>query len=221
MNTVTRAIVSGFAWLLSGYAAPAHCTEPVAPDAGEILAALSFPVDVEVAFTQSQMNPLLRRVNRQQGVMSKTADRGLVMTVNTPRPEERRLHDGFATLTRIKGHDRLSERENVTRRKKLDPASPADLALLSLHALMYGDIAILQRHFEFSAAHIAADGWELELVPRADQMQRKLSRLRLAGVGSHLTQFRSERDGAGGRLSHWLEVHIEGPERATKAQAPS
>lgn len=211
----------GFALVLICLSLPSRIAADEMPSAEQILAGLSFPPGVEVRFTQSQLNPLLRRVSRQEGVMRKSVDRGLVMTVTAPRPEERTLHDGFVTLTRANAERRNPGRRSITRRKRLDPSSPADLALLALQALLYGNTVTLHQHFELTTTVADSEGWRILLVPRAEDVRARLSRLRLSGMGQHLMQFRSERDDAAGKISHWLEVRIDPTEAPPNDHASS
>jgi len=181
-------------------------------DAQQILAQLHFPMSVEVPFTQSQVNPLLRSVSRQRGVMFKSPHQGLMMRVTSPRREERTLHDGFITLHRDNSVHRTPGKRTITRRMKLNPQQPSHLALLALEALLYGDLALLSEHFHFAAT--AADtGWQLVLTPHAQDLRQKLTRLEFTGTDTRLTRFRSERDNAAGDTTHWMEVSIDSPQR--------
>jgi len=206
-------IIAGLA-MAAGDDAALNSASATTQDAKQILARLQFPTNVEVPFTQSQLNPLLRSVSRQQGVMFKSPNQGLVMRVTSPRPEERTLHDGFITLQRDRIDRRTSGKRTITRRMKLNPQQPSHLALLALQALLYGDLALLSAHFQVAAT--AADtGWQILLTPHAAELRRKLTRLEFTGVDTQLARFRSERDNAEGDTTHWLEVSIDSPPQRT------
>jgi hypothetical protein len=187
-----------------------YAAAPASEQAQQILAHLHFPAGEHVPYTQSQVNPLLRSVARQQGVMFKSPDQGLVMRITAPRPEERTLHDGLMTLRRETSTRHGPGKRTVTRRMKLDPNKPGHLPLLALQALLYGDVALLAEHFQLAASAHGA-GWQVSLVPQNERVREKLARLLIVGTDSQLSGFRSERDNAAGDTTHWLEVVIDTP----------
>ena len=64
------------------------------------LAALDFPMEARVAFTERRTSRLLRRPLVSQGVAWIEADGGVVMRVHTPRLEERRIEGDRLVLRR-------------------------------------------------------------------------------------------------------------------------
>lgn len=187
-------------------------TEEQAVITREILAGLSFPADAEVDFTQRQLNPLLKRVNTQRGVLLKTARNELVMRVTEPRFEERILHDGTLTLRRKSR--RHNAQDLVARRMQIDATRPSHLVLLALEALLNHRLDLIDAHFKLqaSAADASAEAaWQLTLTPNTARMQQQISALFFYGRQQQLTGFRSERRNAQGRLTHWLEVTIQPP----------
>ncbi len=174
----------------------------------ELVGSLSFPDEVEVAFEQSQLNPLFKRVSTQSGVMLKSATQGLVMQVTHPRAERRVLHDGAVSLTRQVRNRHTPGERSVTRRMQLDPSRASHLVLLALEALLESDQDVLFAHFEVSALR-NSDRWEVQLVPLSPALKQQISRLRFHGEDRQLTRFRSERDDGKGGYSHYLEVRLQ------------
>jgi len=205
-------LAAATAWLL--FTITAYAAAPASEQAHQILTHLHFPTGEQVPFTQSQVNPLLRSVARQQGVMFKSPDQGLVMRVTAPRPEERSLHDGFMTLRREKSARHGPGKRTATRHMKLDPNKPGHLPLLALQALLHGDVALLGEHFQLAASANGAS-WQVSLVPQNERVRKKLARLLIVGTDSQLSSFRSERDNAAGDTTHWLEVVINPPQART------
>lgn len=179
----------------------------VTPDAAKALANLHFPHDREVPFRQRQLNPLLKRTSEQQGVLSISNERGLVMRVTAPRAEERTIADGVITLTRARMNPRAPGPKVLTRRMQLNPAQPGHLVLLAMEALLLGDVELLQQHFELQTI-TTEQGWGIGLIPSDSAVRGQLSRLLLFGSAERLTRFRSERDDANAQVSAWLEIEI-------------
>ncbi len=182
--------------------------EPPAGEAFEplsILQHLHFPSDTEVPFTQQQLNPLLKSVRTQAGVMSKSS-RGLVMRITSPRYEERILLNGTVVRKRRPAGDPGAAARS--RHMILDEKRPSHLVLLALQALLDSNVTRLQQYF-----HISGSGdpghWQIELTPIAPPVRAQLTRLQLFGGQHQLTRFRSERVDAKGNLSHWLDVRIQ------------
>ncbi len=196
-------------------------TEALTRDATlALIGALEFPADVEVAFEQSQRNPLFSRVKKQQGIMFKTAEQGLVMRITDPRAEERMLSAGAVSLTRRERNRHGPGTRDVTRRTQLDPARPSHLVLLTLEAVLNGDASSLTTHFSVSGER-RQNGWEMQLEPIADTVREQLSRIWFRGAGHQLQQFRSERDDGEGGFSHFVELTMHPPaDNVTRADAP-
>jgi outer membrane lipoprotein carrier protein LolA len=174
-----------------------------------ILAALHFPADIEVSFTQQQLNPLIKTVSEQQGVMIRTTDAGLIMRVSQPRFEERTLHNTTVTLKRKKRRQTTGS-AFFTRHIELDPNRPSHLVLLALQSLVNGQREILHQHFDMQA-NITGDQWQITLRPKATEIQKQLTQLQFYGRDNQLTRFRSERINTDHELSHWLDIRIEPP----------
>ena len=177
----------------------------------QVLEQLVFPSDVAVNFTQRQLNPLIKNISEQRGVMTKSSTAGLVMQVTHPRFEERTLHNGIVTLTRKKARSHNSRPGNLVRRLQLNPDRPSHLVLLALRALLYGHFGELQTHFNLTLVEPSTDTWQIVLQPVDRAVRNQLSELHLFGQANRLTRFRSQRTDAAGHTSHWLEVHIGPP----------
>ncbi len=171
-------------------------------DVDTLLSNLQFPMEVDVNFQQTQLSPLLKRVNQQRGRLRRLNDNSLVMWIDHPRREERRLANGLVTVRRQHaGKERF-------RQMQLDPQRPSHLVLLALEAVTQGNRRMLDRHFDMSV-QARADSWQITFVPRAQQIRQQLTHLLVSGQGERLTHLRSERIRADGTLSHWLQVSID------------
>ena len=173
-----------------------------------LISTLRFPSGVEVGFEQRQLNPLFSRVSTQRGVMLK--GEGLVMRVTEPRVELRKLHEGNVSLTRQVRNRNIPGYRNVTRQMQLDPERASHLALLALEAVLDGRLSILQEHFSLAGTR-EGEAWQLRLLPRSDEVRRRMSRLWFRGEAEQLLRFRSELDDDTGGFSHFLEVSMQPP----------
>lgn len=172
-----------------------------------LIGSLAFPEGVEIAFEQTQLNPLFKRVSRQQGVMLKSDDLGLVMRVTHPRQEQRVLQQGKVTLTRQLHNRHTTGYRPVTRRMQLDPNRASHLVLFALEAFLQGDQSLLFEHFTVLAERNGT-GWRIQLQPLNNELRKQISRLWFSGQAAQLQQFRSERDNGEGGYSHFLEVRL-------------
>ena len=197
----------GAAWAPS-HGSPDPGSAANEPTPQHLIRSLSFPLETEVVFEQSQLNPLFKRVTHQQGVMLKSAEQGLIMRVTAPRPEERRIHKGAVSLTREVRNRHTSGYRLVTQRAQLDPHKPSHLVLRALEALLNGQHEVLQQYFELTA-QTQDESWQIRLEPTDPAVQTQLSRLWFSGSGEQLLNFRSERDDGKGGFSHFLEVRIQ------------
>jgi hypothetical protein len=172
-----------------------------------LIDSLHVPADEEVPFSQRQLNPLFRKVASQSGVLTKSAEGGLVMQVLEPRAERRTLQDGWVSVTRKSRNPSKNRARNVERRTQLDPERPSHLVLLALEALVRGDHELLYAHFALSA-EVEGDVWRLLLIPLHPTVKKQLTRVLAHGQGNVLTLLRSERDSEQGGISHFLEVEV-------------
>lgn len=182
-----------------------------------LLASLTFPANQPMAFVQRQRNPLLRNISEQQGILSKD-DAGLHMQVITPREERRTIHQGKVSLSRQRMDRRTHTLRTVTRASQLQIDNPTHLVLLVLEALLTGDDAFVQSHFNI-ALITAGRTWQLELKPKQPELREQLSRIQLSGYDSHLRTFRSEH-GDIAEANRWMEVVIDNPACCSSRNSP-
>jgi len=191
----------------SGFAEHPATAELSDEETMTLISGLSFPSGVEVAFEQSQLNPLFKSISKQQGVMLKSSEQGLVMRITHPRPEQRVLHEGAVSLTRQVRNKHTGGYRPVTRRMQLDPNRASHLVLIALEAFLQGDQTLLFKHFTVKAAH-NPPAWRVQLEPLNNELNQQISRLWFQGEADQLQQFRSERDNGAGGYSHFLEVRL-------------
>lgn len=184
-------------------------SDPALPgcDAQARLAQIELPSDVEVGFVQTHKNPMLRAAVQQRGVLVRESGGDLLMRIETPRWEERRLSATAVALTRKENNRRGGGTHTATRSMRLDPGQPQHLALLAMYAAVDGDVQMLREHFLLSCAEIPA-GWQITLQARATAPAASMPRLLLHGVGQHLSGYRSETFDATGVLQQFLYVDI-------------
>lgn len=208
-------------WSLAG-PTQADSATPNPPPNGtpqQILAALKFATEQEVPFRQRQLNPLLKRVSEQQGLLSISDEQGFVMRIVTPRAEERRLANGVITLQRTRARPRNPHNKVMTRQISLDPTHPNHLVLLAMESLLLGDIQRLQQHFAMQPLPTSS-GWAITLTPNDVDVRRQLSRVLLFGEADRLTRFRSERDGSDNKVRAWIEIEIAPGQDANATAEP-
>lgn len=191
------------------------------------IAALEFPVERRVAFVALQMNRLLREPAEQRGTVWIGADGALVMRIEEPVVEERRLHQGQLSLRRLpKGSSdmTLSDMNAALARAKrrtmkLDVNRSAHVAVAALADVLQGDVASLRRRFSIVA--VPADGkhtddWAAELVPTDPLLRKTLGRVLLHGRGVQLTAL----DIGHGR-KRWRKIRFLDVGTTTPAAAPT
>ncbi len=158
--------------LLLALCATGRCTESA-------LDSLHFPVGEEVRYSETTTNAMLARPVVQQGMLRIDTDGSLIMEVQEPFRELRRLTANRLYLER--------ERNGKARQRqaRLREDKPAHLALIATVALLTGNLERLRQHFAISEA-VADDGWRVTLTPRAEPVRGKLTRIELAGDGPKL-----------------------------------
>ena len=157
------------------------------------IAALEFPVERQVSFVALQMNRLLRQPAEQRGVVWIAADGALIMRVEEPVIEERRLHQGELSLRRLPRRNVADVNAALARARrrtmKLDPGRSAHVPIAALADVLRGDVAALRRRFslvDVSTDGKHADDWVIELVPTDAKLRKALGRVLLRGRGVHL-----------------------------------
>ena len=173
---------------------------------------LEFPVGVEIAFTQTQLNPMLSKPVTQSGTLSIAADGAMTMVVTHPRWERRRLFNGYLELQRTTTSRRRHSPYQSTRRMKLNSQRPSHVALIAMTDLLRGDAHGLHERFTIEAVAPAieedggqqptVDEWRIALTPLEARVRNELQRLIIAGQQEHLCKFRVEQNDA------WLDISI-------------
>ena len=157
------------------------------------IADLATPVERRVPFVELRMNRLLRKPAEQRGTVWVGADGALVMRIEEPFVEERRLHEGQLSLRRLPPGDVTNVETALAqarlRTMKLDLGQSAHAAVAALADVLRGDVASLERRFTMSAAPANGDkedDWAIELVPTDAKLRRALGHVLLRGRGTHL-----------------------------------
>ena len=190
-------------------------------DGQQRIAALEFPVEQRVPFVELQMNRLLREPVEQRGTVWIEANGALVMRIEEPLVEERRLHQGQLSLRRLTrrnmsaGLDAALEQAR-TRTTKLDVRRSAHLAVAALADVLRGDVESLHQRFDIDTLPASGndeDDWTVELVPMNAGLRKTLGLVRLHGKGIHLVGFDVEQDrngpnGAGSPSKKWRRVRF-------------
>ena len=166
------------------------------------MAALEFPVDSRVPFVELQMNRLLREPAEQRGTVWIEADGALVMRIEEPHVEERRLHQGQLSLRRLARRNMSTDldaalEEAHARTTKLDVRRPAHLAVATLADVLRGDVESLGQRFDIGTVPASGndeDDWTVELVPMNAGLRKTLGLVRLHGKGIRLVGFDVEQD---------------------------
>ena len=158
---------------------------------------IRFAVDQRIAFTERRHSPLLRRPIVQHGLVWTDSMGDVVMQIQTPRLEERRIEKDRLVLRRSNRRDSGSPDEALKsatpRYRKLDPSRPMHLALWAAAQVIAGDTAALQSHFavvprpdESLGAEAPSSGWGVELIPRDGKARSVLPAIRLYGRATQL-----------------------------------
>lgn len=170
-------------------------TRPCVADDGALrrIANLEIPVERRVPFVELRMNRLLREPAEQRGMVWVGADGALVMRIEEPLVEERRLHQGQLSLRRLPPGDVTNVETALAqarlRTMKLDLGRSAHMAVAALADVLRGDVASLERRFSISAVPTSGDkedDWAIELVPTDAKSRRALGQVLLRGRGTHL-----------------------------------
>ncbi len=178
------------------------------------VAALEFPVAERVQFVELQMNRLLRKPAEQRGTVWIEADGALVMRIEEPLVEERRLHRGQLSLRRLARGNVSTDldaalEEAPPRTTTLDVRRSTHLALAALADLLRGDVESLSERFDIGAVLSGGndqDDWTIELVPTNARLRRALGRVHLHAKGIHLVGFDVEHNSKKWRRMRFLET---------------
>ncbi len=176
-----------------------------------VLRGLQFPVQQPVGFSEQQFNPMLKQPIVSHGQVWLEPDGTMVMQVQSPTVEQRRLLGDRLSLSRPERTDENGRRNaGIDRHLKLNPKRPTHMVLLAASALLGGEHGWLQQQFEFSlndaAAKNAAEAWELLLVPIDVSLREQLPWIRLVGNAGQLRSLCADRGRKG-----WQQLEFHSP----------
>ena len=159
------------------------------PDPVALIEALDVP-EGQVEFREEKHDPLLSSKLVSRGYLSRDGDGALTKQTVFPRQE-----------TIIIGLEQIElQRDGDTR--VFDPRRRPAMASLftSLRALIGGDAATLQQHFN-SAAETTANGWTINLVPKDENLLDRLEKLEVHGTDRQIRVIHTHmQDGSWQRL---------------------
>lgn len=141
-------------------------------DVDALLARLARPAPDTVAFVEVRYSALLAEPLVASGELEHRADGALV----------RRVLDPYRETTLLQGEQvRVSREGGRTRSFALDRAPELRGMLAGFGAILLGDRAVLDRHF---ALVVRGDpqAWRIEMVPRDERLQRRLSGIVVDGT---------------------------------------
>lgn len=196
MAEVSRAVVVAVAVSLSSV----HADEEALRRIGEI----EFPANQRIGFTERQFSKLLRDPLVQRGVVWIDMAGHVVMRIQHPRLEERRIENDRLVLRRPARRNHTSEDEAINsarpRYRTLDRSRPMHLALWAAAQVIAGDTGALATHFDLvpgpsvplGTEAVAAE-WHVELIPRHGRARKTLPAMRLYGRDNRLEHVRIDR----------------------------
>jgi hypothetical protein len=152
---------------------PAAAAATGSADARSLLASLAREPPQSIAFAEIHSSPLLERELVVTGTLEYTGTGKLSRIVTAPHQER----------TDIDGDEVRIQREGrPERRFSLRRAPELGRLLTAFSTMLGGDQAALEREFELEYA-VAADGWQLELLPRGGGEHDRIGSLRVRGSG--------------------------------------
>lgn len=149
---------------------PAHAAKP---EVDALVASLARPPAGEVAFVEVRYSHLVKRPLRSSGALLRS---GATLEKRVTKPRRERVA--------IDATHAIVERNAKPRRIALSRAPELGALRSSFTALMEGDAAGLDRHFE-TRLERAGPGWTLTLVPRDEKLRRRAT-IEIRGAGDVL-----------------------------------
>ena len=168
ISGLANALIGSWLYLAAAGVAPT--------DLDSLLAALAREPPQSIAFVEVHTSPLLEDDLVVAGSLEYAGSGKLSRVVTKPYRERTDIEDGEV---RIQRDGRPERRFPLHRNREL-----GDL-LSAFSALLAGDRASLERSFEAVLA-LQPAGWQLDLTPRNDGPQDRISRIRVRGVGDVL-----------------------------------
>jgi len=178
--------------------------------AWQTLSQLEFPKDTPVAFSEARKTRLQRQAKIQTGKLWLAEGDVLVMSIQEPRSELRKI-----TATELS-----LERGGKTRSIPLDPARGAHQLPLIMVDILNGNTKRLQSNFRVVPANDTATSnstepkqaqtarWSWRLVPCASELEKQLTALTLSGEGHRLLAMRTERKSSYQEINILTDTHI-------------
>lgn len=145
-------------------------------DAGWILRQLAQPAPSQTGFVELRGSALLKEPLRVEGQYRRPDTGTLVREVRAPYAETTTIADGQVSIVRPGKPPRVFALARVP--------ELADLQA-SFGALLAGDLAALERSYRLQPSGTARH-WQLQLVPRAEALARRVRSVTLHGQGRDL-----------------------------------
>ena len=140
-------------------------------DTDTLLPRLARPAPDTTTFVEVRYSALLSEPLVASGSLEHRQDGALVRRVTAP----------YRETTTLIGENVLVEREgSKPRRFSLDRAPELRGMLNSFGAMLKGDRATLEQHFEIASSE-SGNAWHIDLVPRGDRLRARLARVRVVG----------------------------------------
>jgi len=162
--------------LLCSAVLPCAAAPEAAVDAGWILDKLARPAPMRTAFVELRGSPLLKAPLRVEGEYQRPDDATLVREVRKPYAETTTLRNGQATLARTGKAPRTFPVSRIPELAGLQA---------SFGALLSGDRATLQRHYQLTAQG-TKQRWTLLLTPTDAAVRASVRDVTLHGRGAEL-----------------------------------
>jgi hypothetical protein len=141
------------------------------PGTGALLDRLARPAPETTPFVEVRYSALLTEPLVVAGELEHRDDGALVRRVLEPYRETTTLLGENVTVERDGGRPR---------RFSLDRAPELRGILNSFGAILKGDRATLEQHFEIASSE-SENAWRIDLVPRGDKLRARLARVRVDG----------------------------------------
>jgi hypothetical protein len=136
-----------------------------------LLERLARPAPETTPFVEVRYSALLTEPLVVAGELEHRGDGALV----------RRVQEPYRETTTLLGENVTVERDgNRPRRFSLDRAPELRGLLNSFGAMLQGDRATLEQHFEIASSE-SQDTWRIDLVPRGDKLRARLAHVRVDG----------------------------------------
>lgn len=143
-----------------------------APELDTVIAALAQPVPAHTPFFERRVSNLLVEPMLLQGSLRRPAADHLIKQIDGPPNETMQI-----------AGDRVRVERDGERTRSFSLRRAPELAVLaaSFDALLAGDRARLEQHYQLTFVADAAD-WQIDLVPLEKRVKKRVDRLRLTGT---------------------------------------